>query len=113
PETAISGSPFSSSLNSSYFLTVSPNGSFLYATNGGSTTVAAYSLSATTGVPTAVTGSPVSVGTNPQGLCVDSESKYLYVASGNYLYGYSLNASTGLPTALSTASFAEGTAPIT
>ena len=46
-------------------VTVDPSGQFAYVANLYSGTVSAYTITATTGVLTAVTGSPFAAGTNP------------------------------------------------
>lgn len=57
----ITGSPFSLT-GGNTFLTMEPTGKYFYLGNSGGHNIAAYSYDSGTGVPTAITGSPFSVG---------------------------------------------------
>ena len=66
----ISGSPFPSLTSSTTAagpraLTLDPTGAFLYVANGTSNNVSAFSVNATTGSLTALSGSPFAAGTGP------------------------------------------------
>lgn len=57
----ITGSPFSLPAGNT-FLLMEPRGKYFYVGDSGDHRIAAYSYNATTGVPTAITGSPFSIG---------------------------------------------------
>ncbi len=59
----ISGSPFNLA-GGNTFLLMEPTGKYFYVGNSGGHSIAAYSYDSSTGVPTAITGSPFSIG-NP------------------------------------------------
>ena len=52
-----------------------------YVANQGSNDVSAYTFSSTTGVLTAVSGSPFSAGTTPSAVAVSSNGLFVYVAN--------------------------------
>jgi 6-phosphogluconolactonase len=75
----IVGSPFSfSHVGSIQGLAVAPNGRFLYAADA-TGSIDAFSVNSSTGVPTAIPGSPFASGTNFQ-LVVDPSGKFLYAS---------------------------------
>jgi 6-phosphogluconolactonase len=99
--TEISGSPFpTGGSDALYSEAISPNGQFLFVTtymtgNSGFTNV--FSINASTGALTQVSGSPFA---SPGGnTVVDSTGQFLYVAGEN-LAAYSINSTTGFLTPL-------------
>jgi 6-phosphogluconolactonase len=99
--TAISGSPFGSTVSGSWSIVITPNNKFLYqlqATNTG--LMYGYSINQSSGVLTAISGSPFNVGTcgtsmqgvpGPDNMTIASAGKFLYDNCGIY----SLDANTG------------------
>jgi 6-phosphogluconolactonase (cycloisomerase 2 family) len=91
---------------------LTPNGDYLYVTNGASANISAYAVAG--GVLTQLTGSPFGAGGQPQGIAITPNGKYVYVA--NYgdgtISGYSVG-SGGALVQLSGSPFADGagTAP--
>jgi DNA-binding beta-propeller fold protein YncE len=73
---------------------------FAYVANNGSNDVSGYTINATTGVLTAIAGSPFPAGTVPFSVAVDPTGKFAYVANGNNVSGYTINATTGALTAI-------------
>src|SRR3984893_7311897 len=82
--TAITGSPFAAGGNNETAV-IHPNGKFLYAADGNNVdslpgpSISAYSIDATSGALTAVTGSPFGLADTPKFLALDRTGKYLYV----------------------------------
>jgi 6-phosphogluconolactonase len=79
--TLVSGSPFSTGGNSSNFgisLTISPDHQFLYAGNGGSNNLSAFSIAAT-GALTLLPGFPLAVASQPTDIKVSPNGQFLYV----------------------------------
>lgn len=68
--TPAAGSPFVTG-NNPYSVRVDPSGKFAYVANDGSGTVSAFTLNSSTGVLTAVTGSPFTAGQFPDFLAID------------------------------------------
>jgi 6-phosphogluconolactonase (cycloisomerase 2 family) len=101
--TAITGSPFAAGDTGPAAVVVSPNGQFLFVgnfstNNAGSTSV--FTINATTGALTAVTGSPFP-GSGPANyITTDPTGKFLYIASTG-VDAYSINSTTGALTAIS------------
>ena len=77
---------------------------------GGFGSVSAYTIDATSGALTPVTGSPFKAGSGTTGVAVDPRGKFAYVSnytSGN-VSAYTINASTGALTQLAGSPFAAG-----
>lgn len=92
----ISGSPFASGLGPSS-IAMDPTNSFVYIANKTASTVAGYSLSATTGKLTLLSASPFTAGAGPIALSLDATSTYMLAVSigGNPdLQVFSFDAST-------------------
>jgi 6-phosphogluconolactonase (cycloisomerase 2 family) len=121
--TPISGSPFAAG-NGPVSVTVDPSGRFAYVANGANggggspgPSISAYTINTSTGVLTAISGSPYSTGANsdPEMLEVDPTGQFLYMTNlsttagnnGNIL-AFSINFSTGALTALSGSPFTGG-----
>lgn len=114
--TAISGSPFGSSVSGSWSIVVTPNNKFLYqlqATNTG--LMYGYTINQSTGALTVVSGSPFNAGTcgtsqqgvpGPDNMTIASAGKFLYDNCGIY----SLDANTGAVTQVS--NFTAGDWPV-
>jgi 6-phosphogluconolactonase (cycloisomerase 2 family) len=113
--TAVSGSPFADGGSGAFAyansVTVDPSGRFAYVANEGTNDVAAYTIDASTGALTAMSGSPFAAETNPYSVAVDPSGRFLYVANnGSYdISGFAINSSTGALTALNGSPFSTGT----
>ena len=70
--------------------------------------ITAFSADPTTGVLTAISGSPFATVTSPYRITIDPSGKFAYVISGttNSVYGYSIDSTTGALTTLSGSPFA-------
>ncbi|MGB7603259.1 MAG: beta-propeller fold lactonase family protein, partial [Candidatus Sulfotelmatobacter sp.] len=115
--TAVAGSPFSTG-----FVTGSPypdiavdaHSAHLYLASAGDTEVAGFAINATTGVLTALTGSPYAAGAGAGAIPAFSpDGNYLYVMNqtANTVSGYSISPTTGALTALAGPAPATGTTP--
>ncbi len=114
--TAVSGSPFGSSVSGSWSIVVTPNNKFLYqlqATNTG--VMYGYSIDGSSGTLTALSGSPFNVGScgtsmqgtpGPDNMTIASAGQFLYDNCGIY----SLDANTGAVTQVS--NFVAGDWPV-
>ncbi|MDQ6951635.1 MAG: beta-propeller fold lactonase family protein [Mariprofundales bacterium] len=92
-------------------MAIDPSGRFAYVANAGSTstpgtTVSAYTINATSGVLTAMTGSPFTTGSAPSSITIDPSGKFIFVANSgaNQVSAYTINATTGALTSAGTAS---------
>ena len=120
--TPVSGSPFATG----FFprtIAVDPAGKFLYATisssfMGTSTAVYAYSIDATSGALTTVSGSPFPAGENPVSAAVDVSGRFLFVANnantanGNSVSAFSIDPNSGVLTAVAGSPFATSPFPL-
>jgi len=94
-------------------LAIEPTGKFLYVGLGGSVNanhfVAAFSIDSS-GVLTAVPGSPFAAGNGPFSVAVDQSGKYLYTANSfdNTVSGFDIDAGTGALTPVTGSPFATG-----
>jgi 6-phosphogluconolactonase (cycloisomerase 2 family) len=91
---------------------ITPASTFVYIPNFKDGTVSAFSINATTGVLTEITGSPFTNGaTEPAAAIVSPNGNFLFVAnSSNTTSAFSINATTGALTAVTGSPFAGGTA---
>jgi len=71
------------------------NGSFVYVALSGTNQVAAYSVNTSTGVLTAVTGSPFAAGNGPSFLTFANKFLYTNNTIDGTISGYSINTTTG------------------
>jgi 6-phosphogluconolactonase len=62
---AVAGSPFTTGGSTSYSISIDPSDQFVYVSNFGSSNVAEFTLDSSSGVLTAVSGSPVGAGAKP------------------------------------------------
>ena len=86
---------------------------FAYVANIFDNTISAYSINASTGALTQITGSPFAAGSNPASVAVSPSGAFVYVANqGGGVSAYSINASTGALTQTSGSPFAAGSASI-
>jgi 6-phosphogluconolactonase len=60
---------------------ITPSGAFLYVSDFGENSVSGFAVNSSSGVLTAVPGSPFAAGSSPTGLAIDPSGKYLYVAN--------------------------------
>jgi 6-phosphogluconolactonase (cycloisomerase 2 family) len=96
-------------------IVITSNGYFAYqgisvgSASGSGNAVAAYSIDAATGVPSAVAGSPFSA-TGADSVAVDPTERFLYVSDDTdiALRAYSINATTGALTPISGGPYATG-----
>jgi 6-phosphogluconolactonase (cycloisomerase 2 family) len=76
----VAGSPFSAGAGASVgALTIDPKGQFIFAADSVNNRVASFAISS--GVLTAVAGSPFATGTTPLSIAIDSTSTFLYTAN--------------------------------
>jgi 6-phosphogluconolactonase len=87
-------------------IVVDSTGSFVYTVLTGTNQIAAFSITASTGVLTAVTGSPFPTGNRP--LAMATVNNFLYVSntSDATISGYTIDPTTGVLTALAGSPFA-------
>jgi 6-phosphogluconolactonase (cycloisomerase 2 family) len=85
---------------------VTHDGKFVYAVNASSGTVAGFSIHPTSGVLTAVPGSPFTVGTGAWELCTDVSGKFVYVGQSSGVAGFSVDAASGKLTPLAGSPYA-------
>jgi hypothetical protein len=98
-------------------MVVDPSGRFAYVTNAGfgnaSNNVSGYTINATSGALTPISGSPFSAGLAPISVAVDPSGRFAYVAS-NYDFdvsGYTINATSGALTGIPGSPFPAGLNP--
>lgn len=89
------------------YIAITPSDTFAYISDGVSG-VAAYSVNATTGHLTSLSGSPFPVGTGPSAMAMTASGKFLYVANNAGLVSFAINAdgsltSIGTPITLASA----------
>ncbi len=111
--TAVAGSPFLVGDIFPAAAVVSPKGNFLFvanfsANNAGSISV--FTINATTGVLTPVTGSPFTGSGPANGITIDPTGNFLYVAA-NGVDAYTVNQTTGALTAVTGAPYTTPAAP--
>jgi 6-phosphogluconolactonase (cycloisomerase 2 family) len=112
--TAITGSPFAAA-GSNETAVIHPNGKFLYLADGNNVgglpgpSISAFSIDATSGALTPVTGSPFGLADVPKFLAIDRTGKYLYVTApeNDTILGFSI-ASDGSLAQLTGSPFAAG-----
>jgi 6-phosphogluconolactonase len=101
-------------------IAISPGGSFVFVTNGGTSDVDAFAVdtgatnAANTGDLLLVPGSPFPAGLNPVAAAVDPSGQFLYVVNqnSNTVSGYKIAHTDGKLTALSNSPFNTGAAPV-
>ena len=93
-------------------VTVDPSGKFAYVANFGDCNVSAYTIDATTGVLTAMAGSPFDVVGGPSSVTVDPSGRFAYVASEDTanVSVFTIDATTGALTGVG-AAVASGNGP--
>jgi len=92
---------------------VTPPSRFAYVANYNDNDVSAYTIDATTGALTQITGSPFTAGTGPTSVAVDPSGKFAYAANAtsNNVSAYTINATTGALTQITGSPFVAGTHP--
>ena len=117
--TAIARSPFATQPGGGPAgLVIDSSGNFLYAALQGTTNtnhqIAAFTIDASTGVLTTITGSPFSTGNGPARLLVPPSGKFLYVTNSRdgTVSGFTINSSTGALTAIVGSPVGTGTTPV-
>ena len=108
-----SGTVGSTNVTSIQVACVVTNRNLAYVANQGDNTVSAYSINATTGALTPVSGSPFTAGSGPFSVTVNPAGTFAYVANqdSNNVWAYSINATTGALTPISGSPFTAGLAP--
>lgn len=112
----LSGSPFSAGFAPG-FVTGDLQGRFVYVANSGdgvgNVSVSAYTVNATSGALSQITGSPFASGLNPIGFAVDDTGKYGYAANdqSGTVSAFSIDQTTGFLTPRG-AAVAAGTNPL-
>jgi 6-phosphogluconolactonase (cycloisomerase 2 family) len=110
--TGVSGSPFADGGAGTFAtsVTVDPSGRFGYVANAGTNSVSAYTINASTGALTAISGSPFPAGSNPTSVTVDPSDRFAYVANGSSfnISAFTINATTGALTAIGGSPFPAG-----
>jgi len=85
---------------------------FAYVANYSDNDVSAYTINATTGALTQITGSPFPAGVAPLSVTVDPSGKFAYVANySDNVSAYTINATTGALTPVSGSPFPAGNGP--
>ena len=102
--TAVTGSPFAADPNSTTStnpsqIVVDSTGSFVFVALTATNQVAAFSIAPSTGVLTAVQGSPFPAGKGPLGLTTVNNLLYVANSMDGTVSGYTINATTGALTA--------------
>jgi 6-phosphogluconolactonase (cycloisomerase 2 family) len=115
---AVAGSPFPAG-SAPLSVTVDSSGQFAYVVNYCDSscargTVSAYTINSSTGVLTAVAGSPFAAGNGPRSVTVDPSGQFAYVANSeaNTVSAYTINSSTGALSAVAGSPFAAGGFPL-
>lgn len=96
-------------------------GSFVYVSNSfngaGGNSISGYSVNASSGLLSAIAGTPFMAGSAPNSLALDSSGRFVYVtnsfngAGGNSVSAFTLNAATGALNPIAGAPYAAGTGP--
>jgi len=113
--TEVAGSPFAAGTNpvsASIWSATGPS-EFVYVLNGGSNSVSAFSVDATSGVLAPVAGSPFATGNGPTSLAIDPTGRFVYVTNGGSgsVSGYAVDGTTGALTPLAGSPYPCGTGP--
>jgi len=110
--TGVSGSPFADGGAGTFAtsVTVDPSGRFGYVANAGTNSVSAYTINASTGALTAISGSPFAAGLNPTSVTVDPSDRFAYVANGSSanVSAFTINSGTGALTPIGGSPFPAG-----
>jgi 6-phosphogluconolactonase (cycloisomerase 2 family) len=98
------------------FLDIEPTGKFAYVASAAGAEVYGYSINATTGALTALTGSPYSTGagSRPQFITIDPSGKFGYTANegAGTVSGFAIDSTTGVLTAVPSSPVPAGNKPI-
>jgi 6-phosphogluconolactonase (cycloisomerase 2 family) len=111
--TTVAGAPFPVGDIEPAAAVVSPNGKFLFVANfssGNAGSISVFSINASTGALTAITGSPFTGSGPANGITVDPTGKFVYVAA-NGVDAYSVNQATGGLTAVTGSPYTTPAAP--
>jgi len=117
--TPIAGSPFPTQPNfpGPNRMAIGGGGKFLYVgmsgTANANNSVSGFSIDATTGVLTQITGSPFTTGNDPQGITTDPGGKFLFTANsaGNTVSVFTIDGSSGALAPISGSPFATLASP--
>ncbi|MGA9417690.1 MAG: beta-propeller fold lactonase family protein [Candidatus Cybelea sp.] len=94
---------------------IDPNGKFAYVACTGygysGSGVSAYTIDSSTGVLTAVAGSPFRAGDLPEGVAIHPNGAFAYVTAGGGVSAFAINQTTGAPTPVAGSPFGAGTTP--
>jgi 6-phosphogluconolactonase len=114
----VTGSPFATGTGPDS-VEVDPTGKFAYVTNeyygSGPGSVSAYTIDASTGTLTPITGSPFVAGTDPEWTAFDPTGKFAYVCNdgSNNISAYKIDPTSGALTPIKGSPFTAGTGPNT
>jgi 6-phosphogluconolactonase (cycloisomerase 2 family) len=90
-----------------YDVAITPAGTFVYIPNFKDGTISGYSIDSSTGVLTAITGSPFTNGTtDPVCAAISPNGNFLFIGSANQTSVFTINATTGALTAVTGSPFA-------
>lgn len=114
--TTVPGSPFSTAGNDTRAIAVDPNGKFAYAVNycgsdpgcttGDIGTIAVFSINSSSGVLSAIAGSPFSASSGSSSVTVDPSGKFVYVTNPNSISAYTIDTTSGVLSAVPGSPFA-------
>jgi 6-phosphogluconolactonase len=91
-----------------------PSGNFVYVTNVIGNNVSGYTIDSSTGVLTAITGSPFAAGSAPYSVSVEPSGTFAYVTNfyGGNVSGYTIDSKTGVLTPITGSPFAAESEPV-
>lgn len=96
--------PFTTPGPSLFSIVISPNGNFLYQLNQDGS-ISGFSIDATSGNLTAISGSPFAIGAKSVNLVIDPAREFLHAANVRSIIGYKIDANTGALTTFNGPSF--------
>ncbi len=99
------------------YATIDPSQKFVYALGSaslGPNSISAFTIDATTGALTEVSGSPYATGNGPSSVTVDPQDKFVYVPnnSSNNISAYTIDSDSGALTPVKGSPFAAGNIPL-
>jgi 6-phosphogluconolactonase (cycloisomerase 2 family) len=97
-----------------FAVAVDPAGKYLYVTNATVNALSIFSINASTGALSIVSGTPIATGDAPVAVAVHPNGQYVYVANelSNNVSIYSIAPATGVPTQVSDSPFSVLTEPL-
>ena len=105
--------------NSPLFSAMTPDGAYFYQTVSSTAQIAGFSVNASNGSLTQVSGSPFSTGFFPRTIAIDPAGKFLYatisssfMGTSTAVYGYTIDATSGVLTSIPGSPFTAGENPV-